>query len=153
MYHCPLYKHIASTLYALEHCKKFTNKELVLTLEMRLGLMSDKFPRSTGFTERPRISPLSTSKKLIIYGAYHNTDEYSMYGDWVHYRIFVLADMAHSITVRVTVSNTTRKTSIQRNYVKFKETVSNIFYEALTTQYPNSEFYENISDPANDSRL
>lgn len=98
-----LYQQIASTLQAIENCRKSGNEEWQVKHEATINsLVDDYMPSGSGVDNGTKLDDSSTPNKLIFTTAFHHMNDGGMYDGWTEHSVIVTADLASGFELRVT---------------------------------------------------
>jgi hypothetical protein len=98
----PVYQQIASTLQAIENCRKTDNKEWLAKHEQRLrNLVAERMPRGSGFDNGTFLFDRSTPNKLMFSTSYHHMDEYGGYDGWTGHTVTVTPSLAFGFEIKI----------------------------------------------------
>lgn len=99
----PLYQHIASTLIALDNCKKSGNTLWEGCHREALGHYEELLPSGAGIDTGSIIDiERSTPDKLVIVFSFHHLNSNGFYTRWTDHTAVIKPSLAFGIDIRIT---------------------------------------------------
>lgn len=115
---------IASTLKAIENCKKSGN---FIWLEKHRRaircVVEERLPNGGGFDTRIEL-PACQDNKLVFDVSYHHLDAHGSYNGRTYHQVIATADFVYGMLIRVT----------GQNYNDIKDYIGDTFYDALMAE-------------------
>lgn len=94
---------IASTLVAIENCRRSDNMEWLDRHEARLKLLGKMLPSGAGFDSGSSVVLAESSQhKLVMATSFHHMNEHGYYDGWTEHRVIVLPNLMGGWDIRVT---------------------------------------------------
>jgi len=119
----PLYRHIARTIQALQHCKTSGDVERMSRHKDSLDALAEFLPSGSGVDSGAKIDlDASTPDKIVIEADFHHMDASGMYAGWSEHRVIVRPSLAFGIDLTIT----------GRNRNEIKEYLHDLFHAAIT---------------------
>ncbi len=84
-----LYQKLASTIAAIENCKRSGNTEWLDKHEDTLKALMDQMPSGSGFDNGTTLSDKSTCEKLIFETNFHHMEDGGGYDGWSDHTVTV----------------------------------------------------------------
>ncbi len=120
-----LYQQIASTLQAIENCRKSGNAEWEVKHESTIdSLVADYMPSGSGIDNGTTLDNDSTPNKLIFTTAFHHMNDGGMYDGWTEHRVIITPDLASGFDIKVT----------GRDRNDIKDYLAETFHQALDAE-------------------
>jgi hypothetical protein len=117
-----LYQQIASTLQAIENCRKSGNTEWEgKHCDTLNSLVDDHMPSGSGIDNGTKLDDDSTPNKLIFITAFHHMNDGGMYDGWTEHTVIVTPDLASGFDLRIT----------GRDRNDIKDYLGELFYQVL----------------------
>lgn len=96
-----LYQKLASTIAAIENCKRSDNSEWLEKHETTLAELLERMPSGSGFDNGTTLDESSSFEKLIFNTSFHHMDDNGSYDGWTEHRITVTGSMLYGFTTKV----------------------------------------------------
>ncbi len=96
-----LYQKLASTIAAIENCRKSCNAEWMVKHEATLADLMAHMPSGSGFDCGTKLDETSTFEKIIFNTAYHHMDEHGGYDGWTEHTVTVTSSLIFGFTTKI----------------------------------------------------
>lgn len=96
-----VYQRIASTLAAIENCKRNNNSEWLEKHESTLAALLRAMPSGSGFDNGTKLDDSSSPEKFVFNTAFHHMNSDGYYCGWSHHTVTVTGSMLYGFTVKV----------------------------------------------------
>ncbi len=96
-----LYQKLASTLAAIENCKRSNNAVWQEKHEATLADLMAEMPSGSGFDNGTTLSDQSTFEKLIFETAFHHMAESGVYDGWSEHIVTVTGSLLYGFVIKI----------------------------------------------------